>query len=83
MPKTMKNGKFDSIALPMRDNLIRALAALDTLRDADFEDEEALGRLAKETFLAGLGARGLAALSIPDEDFAHVRGSNAIILQDS
>lgn len=72
--------EFEALAAPLRANLKRAIASLDALSGADFDDEEALGRLAKATYLAGLGARGLAVLSVADEDFPHVRAASALIL---
>ena len=76
---TTKTPDFQAIAAPLRANLKRALEALSGYESSDFTDEADLGALAKATYLAGLGARGLAALSIPDEDFGFARGSHVIL----
>lgn len=76
---TKNKPDFQTIASPLRANLKRALEALDAYESSSFSDEADLGALAKATYLAGLGARGLAALSIPDEDFGFARGSHVIL----
>jgi len=74
----MSNPDIQAIAVPLRANLKRALESLAAFSD-DPSDLEALGRLSKAAYLAGLGARQLAALSIPDDDFAFARGSHVIL----
>lgn len=68
-----------AIAGPLKANLKRALESLAAF-SADPDDLEALGRLSKAAYLAGLGTRQLAAISIADEDFAHMKAANALIL---